>query len=132
MREQKIATDSADRKEVSTMKKVLLVILIVVLAGGLLVMGNTRAEAMNKESAALLTGAIAVFGPPVLYATSRGVYRPGPAYAASYPVRTGVVYEHRSYAPHERRCGKQLAYERVRRDGVRHGYIRGPHDGRRY
>ena len=113
------------------MKKVSLVILIVVLAGGFLVMGNTRAEAMNNESAALLAGAIAVFGPPVLYAMSRGGYRSGPAYATSYPVRTRVVYEHRSYAPHQRHCGKERAYERGR-DGMRRGYLRGPHDGRSY
>jgi hypothetical protein len=113
------------------MKKMLMVILVVALAGGFLIIGDTRAEAMNNESAALLAGAIAVFGPPLLYGMS-GAYRPGPAYAASYPVRTEVVYEYRSHAPHERHCMKQRGYERGRHDGVRHGYLRGPHDGRRH
>jgi hypothetical protein len=113
------------------MKKMLLVILVVALAGGFLVIGDTRAEAMNNESAVLLAGAIAVFGPPLLYGMS-GAYRPAPAYAASYPVRTEVVYEYSSYAPHERHCWKQRAYERGRRNGSSHGYLRGPHDGRRY
>jgi hypothetical protein len=114
------------------MKKMVMAILVVVLAGGFLVVGDKRAEAMNNESAALLAGAIAVLGPPLLYGMS-GAYRPGPAYAASYPVRTEVVYEYRSHARNERYCEKRRAYDRGLHDGVRQGYLRGRYDGgRRY
>ncbi len=78
------------------MKKLITVSMVVVLALGLLLIGNTRADAMNNESAALLAGAIAVFGGAALHAA---VY-PEPAYpvyyAPSYPV-TRVVYGYPGY-----------------------------------
>ena len=40
------------------MKKLISISLVLVLAGGLLLAGNTKAEALNNESAALLTASL--------------------------------------------------------------------------
>lgn len=51
------------------------------------VVGIESASAMNNESAAMLAGAIAVFGRPVLHAVAGTLFYP-PAYYYSPPART--------------------------------------------
>ncbi|MCL5024335.1 MAG: hypothetical protein M1497_13415 [Nitrospirae bacterium] len=119
------------------MRKIVITGLALALVCGFLFVGTPGAEAMNNESAAMLAGAIAVFGPPVLSAmTGNGFYREpvysGAYYAPAYPVRTEVIYVSPGYRRH---CGPAgHAYERGwRGEWRRHDYERGrEHAGRYY
>ncbi len=99
------------------MKKALLTILVVILAGGFLLAGTPKAEAMNNESAAMLAGAIVLFGGPILHAITTDAYRPAPVYvdayqAPYYTTRTEIIYERPAY----RKCDRPYrGYERERR-----------------
>ncbi len=122
------------------MKKLVSLTVIFMLAISFLIIGNTKAEAMNNESAAMLAGAIALFGKPVLNAIAQDVMYPGQAYAPAYPAqyryaypatryieRTEIIYvqpEHKRFCRH--RWG---AYKRGYRDEWRHHeYRRGRED----
>ena len=84
------------------MKKLISISLALVLAGGLLLTGNTKAEAMNNESAALLTASIVLLGIPVVHALTHDHVRHA-VYAGPYPVQTTVVYT----APRHERYNRQ-------------------------
>lgn len=121
------------------MKKIVSIILTLVLACSFMFLGAPRAEAMNNESAAMLAGAIAIFGKPVLQTIVREI-TPPPAQAytttysyQAYPARSEVVYvapEHPDcYKPHNRAYmrgwrdeRRRLEYERGRGDARRHYY----------
>jgi hypothetical protein len=60
------------------MKKLISISLVLILAGGLLLAGNTKAEAMTGESAALLTALIPL---PVINAITHNHYVPPPVYS---------------------------------------------------
>ena len=80
------------------MKKFVSVSLAVVLAAGLFLSGNSKAEAMNNVSAALLTASLVLFGLPFVAAVTRDPYRPAPVYGVPfavdpYPVHTTVIYK---------------------------------------
>lgn len=109
------------------MKKLLSISIVFILACSLLLIGGTRADAMNNESAALLAGAIALFGPPVLNAMTAGAFYTTPVHYSSYPrayypVRTEVIYAYPGY----RKCySHSSAYERGWREEWGHKYQRG-------
>ncbi|MDH4233399.1 MAG: hypothetical protein OEW04_15390 [Nitrospirota bacterium] len=84
------------------MKKLISISLALVLAGGLLLTDTEKAEAMNNESAALLTASIVLLGIPVVHAITHDHVRPAPVYAAPYPVQTTVVYTAPRYERHQR------------------------------
>jgi len=98
-----------------------------------LVVGNTNADAMNNESAALLTAGIVLFSIPVMNALAhRGAY-PEPAYSHAAPPRyvekTKIIYVQPKYKKHRRHWAK--AYERgYRQESKRQQYRRGMHDAR--
>ena len=74
------------------MKKFTTIMLITMLAISFLVIGNTKAEAMNNESAAMLAGAIAIFGRPILNAIAQDMMYPGQVYAPAYPAQYRYAY----------------------------------------
>jgi hypothetical protein len=89
---------------------------------------------MNNESAAMLAGAIVLFGAPVLHALASDSYRPAPVYvetpAAYYTTRTEIVYDRPVYRKYVRPF--RGAYERGWRDErARYYYGRGREDARR-
>lgn len=100
--------------------KIISVITIVIVTF-VTVAGIENANAMNNESAAMLAGAIAVFGRPVLNAVAGTLFYP-PAYyyappARTYyaPVRTRVIRVHDAppcsyYYPCERRIYYNYRY----------------------
>ena len=109
------------------MKKIAAVFVITSLLCSFLLLGSGKAEAMNNESAALLAGAIVLFGPPILQAMTGGFY-----YPAYYPAGTQVVLSGHGYGRYERhdrayrrgRCDEQRRsdYRRWRRDERRPFY----------
>lgn len=115
------------------MKKLVSITLIMMLAITFLAFGTTNADAMNNESAALLTAGIVLFGVPVINAIARGGAYPEPAYAYAgprYVEKTRVVYVQPKHKKHHKRW--QRTYER----GYRHGweriqYRKGMRDARR-
>ncbi|MGE5301448.1 MAG: hypothetical protein ACM3MB_10910 [Acidobacteriota bacterium] len=117
------------------MKKMFLIGLVFVLTFGFLLAATPRADAMNNESAAMLAGAIVLFGGPILHAMASDTYRPAPVYvetpAVSYhTTRTEIIYDRPVY----RNCRKPFrgAYERGWRDErARYYYGRGRGDARR-
>lgn len=121
------------------MKKIMSITVIMILTVSFLALGNTNADAMNNESAALLTAGIVLLGIPVMHAIARGGAYPEPAYAYAGPPRyierTKIIYvqpkyqrRHRhwanSYERGYRQEWKQLQYRRGMRD-ARHDYCRG-------
>ena len=87
------------------MKKLIsLSLVMVMLTGGLLLAENTKAEAMNNESAALLTASLILFGAPVINAIAHDHYRQAPVYGGgyynSYPAETRVIYSAPQYERH--------------------------------
>ena len=127
------------------MKKLITISMLLMLACSFLFIENTKAEAMNNESAAMLAGAIALFGRPVLNAISREVFYPAPYYDSSYygdsyysnyypgystyyPARTRIIYTSPGYSRHYRH-GRD-SYERGwdRDYDHEYGYSRGRHD----
>lgn len=123
------------------MKKVISIVLAVALAGSFLLIDTKKAEAMNNESAAMLAGAIAIFGKPVLQTVAREILPASPAYAGSYaesyPRHTTVTQREIIYVEPERHYNRHYpprgrAYERGWRDEWRrHEYWRGRHDARK-
>ena len=121
------------------MKKLISITVIMMLAVSFLVAGNTNADAMNNESAALLTAGIVLFGIPLMGAIAHGGTYPEPAYAYSGPPRyvekTKIIYVQPGYKKHRRHWArphkrgyrqewKRLQYRRGMRD-ARHDYRRG-------
>jgi hypothetical protein len=99
------------------MKKMAGVFSIIMMLCSFLLLDSSRAEAMNNDSAALLAGAVVLFGSPAIQAMTGGVY-----YPAYYPSETRIVVigdAHRRYVRGDR------AYWRGRYDGQhRHDYRR--------
>jgi hypothetical protein len=84
------------------MKRFLTMLMIAVVMCSFLLVGNTKADAMNPEAAALLAGGIVLFGASILNAATRGAYYPAPGYydpypAYYYPARTEVIYSYPRY-----------------------------------
>ena len=114
------------------MKKLISICLALVLAGGLLLTDNTKAEAMNNESAALLTASIVLLGIPVVHAITHDHVRHAHVYAAPYPVRTTVVYTAPRYERrHRHDWDRSHRYERGWREHREHREYRGDHDDHR-
>jgi hypothetical protein len=125
-----------------TMKKIISIALVFMLTISFLVVGKTRADAMNNESAALLTAGIVLLGIPVMQAIARETTYPERVYAPAYPVqyrhaypppryieRTKIIYVQPKYKGHHRHRGR--AYERGYRHEMRHlEYRSGRHDAR--
>lgn len=104
------------------MKKLLAVGLVVVLACSFVLIGKGNAEAMNNEAAAMLAGAIAIFGGAAIHAATADAYYPEPVYVESYPVtyhreRTIIVNEYPRYRSVHRpyRDAYERGHERNRR-----------------
>jgi hypothetical protein len=106
------------------MKKMAGAFAIITMLCSFLLLGSNRAEAMNNESAALLAGAVVLFGPPVLQAMTGGFY-----YPAYYPSGTRVVVTGDGHRRYER---QDRAYWRGRYDEQRrHDFRRWRKDDRR-
>jgi len=116
------------------MKKLLSITLIMMLAVAFLAVGSTNANAMNNESAALLTAGIVLLGVPVMQAIASGGAYPQPVYAQAGPPRvverTNIVYVQ---PKRERHCRQWTRpYERgYRHEWKRMQHRRGMHDARR-
>lgn len=101
-----------------------------------------KAEAMNNESAALLAGAIALFGKPILQSIAGEVFYPEPVKTYYQRPATKVIYKKVYVIKHEnddcfRPClSPRNAYERGWCDELRRierkEYRRGRRDARRY
>ncbi len=120
------------------MKKTKIIALFLIIICCFLLINSKNVHAMNNESAAMLAGAIAIFGKPVLNAITTEIFYP-PVYRA-YPATTGVVYTpatsysydpcYRPRSSYERGyCEEQL---RIEREQKRFEYRRGRNDARRY
>jgi hypothetical protein len=118
----------------STMKKLMTIMVIIILTVSFLVVSNTKADAMNNESAAMLTAGIVLFGMPVINSlVNGGTYRE-PAYTYAGPPRiierTKVIYVQPKHKKHRRHWRK--AYRRgYRQEWKRQEYRSGRHDARR-
>ena len=115
------------------MKKLMSIIVIIILTVSFLVIGNTNAEAMNNESAALLTAGIVLLGIPVMKAMTHGGTYPEPAYSHARPPRyiekTKIIYVQPKHRKHRRHFAN--AYERGYRKGwKRQQFRRGMRDAR--
>lgn len=123
------------------MKKTISITIILMLTASFLVIGNTKADAMNNESAALLTAGIVLFSIPFMNAIAYGGAYPEPAYAYAGPPRhiekTKIIYVEprnkrhsghwsKSYKRGYRKEWKQQEFRRGMRD-ARHDYRRGRH-----
>ena len=99
----------------------------------LLAIGANKADAMNNESAALLTAGIILLGIPVMNAiANEGAYTE-PAYYNAGPPRyiekTQIVYVQPKYKKHRRHWAKP--YKRgYRQEWKRQQYRRGMRDAR--
>lgn len=106
-----------EERRKSKMKKVMLSVVIVVFAAGFFVSGG-EAEAMNNESAAMLAGAIAIFGRPVLQAVAGEIFPPAPAPAVIYtelpPYPAPAKVKRHNHRKYYRYCDgrDESAYER--------------------
>ena len=119
------------------MRKTMAMGLVLIIALGFILIGHSDVQAMNNESAAMLAGAIAIFGKPILNAIGAEIFYP--TYTL-YPLRTKVVYRTApayKFAPCYR---PRSAYERgwcrerrrIQREQDRLEYQRGRDDARRY
>ncbi|MBM4139889.1 MAG: hypothetical protein FJ242_00115 [Nitrospira sp.] len=119
------------------MKKLLSIGMLFIIAIGLVIIESDDVYAMNNESAAMLAGAIAIFGKPVLNAIAGEIFYPTyynsyPVYNSyynSYPVQTGVIYQTAPiydydsyYIPYN---GYGRGYDRGYSRGYKRGYRRG-------
>jgi hypothetical protein len=98
------------------MKKFLSITLAVFLAGGFLLTENKKAEAMNNESAALLTAGLVLIGAPIIHAITHDHHRPAPVYSRPHKyqkVKTTVVYTAPRYEKHY--VKKHARYDRRHR-----------------
>jgi len=115
------------------MKKLMSITVIMMLAVSFLVVGITNADAMNNESAALLTAGIVLLGIPVMNAIAHGGTYPEPAYSYASPPRyiekTKIIYVQPKYQKHRRQWAK--SYKRgYRQERQRLQYRRGMRDAR--
>ena len=116
------------------MKKLMTIMVIIILTVSFLVVSNTDADAMNNESAAMLTAGIILFGIPVMNALANGGNYQEPAYSNAGPPRyierTKVIYVQSKHKKHRRHWRK--AYRRgYRQEQKRQEYRRGHRDARR-
>ena len=116
------------------MKKLMSITVIMMLTVSFLVIGNTDADAMNNESAALLTAGIVFIGIPLIHAMSHGGAYPEPVYAYAGPPRyierTKIIYVQPKYKKHRKYWAKP--YKRgYRQEWKRKQYKRGMRDARR-
>ena len=120
----------------------LIVVLAMVVSFLFSAVGVKKAEAMNNESAALLAGAIALFGQPVLHAIAGEVFYPEPVKVYRERPRK-IIYKKVYVIKHERDddcygpCySPRNAYEKGWCDEwrrlERRDYRRGRRDARRY
>lgn len=118
------------------MKKIIVIGLVLITALSFVLVVNSDVQAMNNESAAMLAGAIAIFGKPVLNAVATEIFYPQTY--STYPVTTvytpAPTYNYDScYRPrsaYERGyCDEQLRIERAQE---RLQYRRGRNDARKY
>ena len=117
----------------STMKKLMSITVIMMLTVSFLIVGSTKADAMNNESAALLTAGIVLLGIPVMNAIApRGTYtEPAYTYAGPprYIERTQIIYVQPKHKKHRRRWAK--SYQRgYRKEWKQQQYRRGTRDAR--
>ena len=115
------------------MKKLMTITVIMMLTVSFLAIGAKNADAMNNESAALLTAGIILLGIPVMNAiANEGTYTE-PAYYYDRPPRyiekTKVVYVQPKYKKHRRQWARP--YKRAyRQEWKRQQYRRGMRDAR--
>ncbi len=117
----------------NAMKKLMSITVIMILTVSFLVVGSTNADAMNNESAALLTAGIVLLGIPVMNALAHGGAYPEPVYSHAGPPRyiekTNIIYIQPKHRKHQKRWGK--AYDRgYRKQWKRMQYRRGMRDAR--
>jgi hypothetical protein len=91
-----------------TMKKLISITLIMMLTIAFLTIGSTRADAMDNESAALLTAGIVLLSLPVIYAIANSGPYHEPAYYHAGPPR---------YIERTRVIHAQPRYEKYRGHG---------------
>ncbi len=124
------------------MKGVKVIGVVLTIALVFLLVPTKQAKAMNNESAALLAGAIALFGRPVLNAIAQDIFY-GPERVYYTPRPTRVVYKKvyiYKQQPCYRPCPPSYAYERgwcdemrrILRERERYEYERGRIDARWY
>ena len=116
------------------MKKLMTIMVIIILTVSFLVVGNSDADAMNNESAAMLTAGIVLFGIPVMNALANGGTYREPAYSHTGPPRyierTKVIYVQPKHKKHRRHLRK--SYRRgYRQEWKRQEHRRGRRDARR-
>ncbi len=117
------------------MKKLMSIMVIMILTVSFLVVGNTNANAMNNESAALLTAGIVLLGIPVMNAmVHRGTY-PEPAYSYARPPRyiekTKIIYVQPKHRKHFAKAYERGYRKEWRRQQFRRGMRDARHDYRR-
>ncbi len=116
------------------MKKLMSIMVMIILTVSFLVVGNTDADAMNNESAAMLTAGIVLLGIPFMNALAYGETYPEPAHSYAGPPRyiekTKVIYVQPKYKKHRRhwRNGYRRGY---RQELNKQEYRRGKRDARR-
>jgi hypothetical protein len=126
------------------MKKLLSISLVLILAGGVLMAENTKAEAMDPATAALVAAGVLLV-PPFISALAHGPYY-GPApvygggyygggyygggyYGGSYPAQTRVIYRAPRYGGYYGGYqGRGYVYERGWREHREHREFRRGHD----
>ena len=104
------------------MKKLISIVVILMVAVAFLVVGNTKAEAMNNESAAVLTAGMVLLGIPVMHAIAMEAAHHDRAYGHAYAPpryieRTKIVY----VDPRHKRMQRHRMKEQW---GTRHGWDR--------
>jgi hypothetical protein len=117
----------------STMKKLMSITVIMMLTVSFLVIGTNNADAMNNESAALLTAGIVLLSIPVMNAIAHGGTYTEPAYSYASPPRyiekTNIIYVQPKYKKNRRHWAK--SYKRgYRQELKRQQYRRGMRDAR--
>lgn len=115
------------------MKKLMSITVIMMLTVSFLVAGKRDADAMNNESAALLTAGIVLFSIPVMHAIAHSGTHHEPAYSYASPPRyiekTKIIYVQPKYKRHRGHWTK--SYERgYRQERKRLHYRRGMGDER--
>ncbi|RJR20042.1 MAG: hypothetical protein C4581_04035 [Nitrospiraceae bacterium] len=114
------------------MKKLITITVIIMVAAAFLVIGNTGAEAMNRESAVALTAGMVLMGIPVMHAIAHEAAHHARAYDYAFPPRyierTKVVY----VQPKHKRMHRHRDHDRDCRHGWdRHNDGRGHRDSHR-
>jgi hypothetical protein len=115
------------------MKKLMSITVIMVLTVSFLVIGTNNADAMNNESAAMLTAGIVLLGIPVMNAIAHGGTYTEPAYSYAssprYIEKTKIIYVQPKYKKHRRHWA--TSYKRgYRQEWKRQQYRKGMRDAR--